>query len=583
MSARTALNGVPPIHALPVELIVSIIHHYAQSDFSVFYAYHDGPPREPPIMNWVALMLVCRRWRNIALNTPRLWRLIHVTADLDLLRLHLARSAPATIDVFFMPPASLVNDAMPILLTEAHRIRTISHCKDIRLAMTKASMRHFLHVGFRMLEYMKPLFSRPLPALETMVIWPTVSAVDRQSAPFDLDLMAERHPQLRKLACSHIRLPSSPTFWSSLRELHLGIRRNVQYPTLVDDILHILASTPQLEILQLPDRYSADPAPHRTTTCALETVVLQHLRIIEFCGRQDSSFVGAILQHILVPVLRRLHLEISVPHDAEVGDLVRQVLLPAARGLISTLDRLHVAANHWWVSMHSEDSDDSPLCRFRLKIHIQSDVTLNRFATAFDVLCHALQDAPLEFLHFRDSCHSRSSVIPQQMWQSFLSTCTSLRTVKFENTNLPCVYSMLDALATPGDSDGALPSCPDKIQIVRPYGVLNSVYSHDLIKHLLDIARARASANRPLQVCLEMAHLQQQYLSRFRDPRIVTVSSFKAHRWLLLALAEQCNFDGRFWDSHHKTRLDDLFDENEWERIDDEMSARRGIATGGLR
>ncbi|RDX51836.1 hypothetical protein OH76DRAFT_1346612, partial [Lentinus brumalis] len=76
-------------------------------------------------MHWAMLMLVCQRWRNIALHTPRLWRVVYVTANLDALKLQLARSCPATIDLFFKPPTSLLKNAMPILLKEAHRIRTI--------------------------------------------------------------------------------------------------------------------------------------------------------------------------------------------------------------------------------------------------------------------------------------------------------------------------------------------------------------------------------------------------------------------------------------------------------------------------
>ncbi len=137
--------------------------------------------------------------------------------------------------------------------------------------------------------------------------------------------------------------------------------------------------------------------------------------------------------------------------------------------LISTLDRLHA----WGVSMHSEDSEYSQLCRFQLKI-IKSAGTLNT------------QDMIRRCISRPSGCAPRVRALPRRPQPL----------VCHPSTNVAELLENLQHLST-----WTLPSCSENIEIVRPYVILNPLYSHDLIKHLVDIARGRASGPPPTDRC----------------------------------------------------------------------------------
>ncbi len=66
--------------------------------------------------------------------------------------------------------------------------------------------------------------------------------------------------------------------------------------------------------------------------------------------------------------------------------------------------------------------------------------------------------------------------------------------------------------------------------------------------------------------------LGRRSLPPFRD--YYSASYFRMHRWLLTALAVQCEYQVPFWDSYHYATLADQFDEDKIERIVNEEKAR---------
>ncbi|KAF9004905.1 hypothetical protein BDZ89DRAFT_921101, partial [Hymenopellis radicata] len=60
----------PPIHQLPVEVLLEIFHLTFEKPYNVFASSRSGP--------WL-LGKVCRRWRQVAWSCPSLWTAFTLT------------------------------------------------------------------------------------------------------------------------------------------------------------------------------------------------------------------------------------------------------------------------------------------------------------------------------------------------------------------------------------------------------------------------------------------------------------------------------------------------------------------------
>lgn len=100
----------PPIHQLPVELLSMVFECLAQVDG--IYVSHS-----------VDIMLVCKHWTAVALNTSALWQTIPERARVGWFAIAFARSKNRPVDIV-TNPTSLLSVA-PLLVKEAHRLRTL--------------------------------------------------------------------------------------------------------------------------------------------------------------------------------------------------------------------------------------------------------------------------------------------------------------------------------------------------------------------------------------------------------------------------------------------------------------------------
>ena len=544
-------DPLPPVHSLPVELVTSIFIVYAKDtehvDASDYFYAGESPgkkEKERFSMHWVGLMLVCRRWRNIGLCTPRLWCYIHVTANSDALRFRLAKSHPSLIDVFFTPAALSNATAMEMLLAEASRIRSISHSEYIPqpLLMHLKNPEHA-----RMLRFIKPLFSHPLPALEDIVIFPysvgdDEHVVDRH---FDLGLTVELHPRIRTFAICSIRLPS-PSSWRYLRVLKLKMFTAVH---LIEDLVCIFSNAPDLEVMVLIGVFvnSAVDYPMRTP----KRTPLSRLRKVALMG--PAAFVGAVLQRIRCPALVLLHVDTHVADKAIVRRFFPTMLLPIARRLISTLHRLYLQMVSWKTTISSSPIGYN-VARFTLDVCHPAPADSNASEPAVDVLCHVLSGAPLRHIELVNYIYP----IPLDAWTRLLTIFTSLRKIVLHKTTLAIVHSLLDALATPVNGR-LLPPQPCTLFIEQPLDMHNTLHSHDLLQHLLNVITSRVDecADCALSVVLDIVH---------PVGRTGTILNFKMHRWLLYAIARKSGSQLDFADWANKMGFGQLYDyeESRW-------------------
>ena len=66
-----------PISKLPVELLSCIFMHSSESNTDECLPFDSSTVRTPLILS-----CVCKHWRNVARNTPRLWARICITSEL---------------------------------------------------------------------------------------------------------------------------------------------------------------------------------------------------------------------------------------------------------------------------------------------------------------------------------------------------------------------------------------------------------------------------------------------------------------------------------------------------------------------
>ncbi|KAM5545886.1 hypothetical protein V8D89_000012 [Ganoderma adspersum] len=148
-------QSVPYISWLPNELLVQVFLLYAEG------ATPTSQRHTPQLakMRWLPLMLVCRHWRDVALASPILWRVVHPASQTQWTTLVLARSAPATIDLTFRDRGSLFMETFKAVSTHVDRLqklRFISFHPDLR----HATLRFLCSaVGFPTLETLEYLIN----------------------------------------------------------------------------------------------------------------------------------------------------------------------------------------------------------------------------------------------------------------------------------------------------------------------------------------------------------------------------------------------------------------------------------------
>jgi len=132
---------VYPVLSLPPEITAEIF---------LRCLLFDTTPRPSPSKAPLLLAQICRQWRQIALDTPALWRSLRCTDEtpVELFRLWLSRSGSLPLDLSLSCPAASHADA----LVEASLLHS-HHWQDVRLELPVASFQKldFRHTSVPML------------------------------------------------------------------------------------------------------------------------------------------------------------------------------------------------------------------------------------------------------------------------------------------------------------------------------------------------------------------------------------------------------------------------------------------------
>ncbi|KAI1793460.1 hypothetical protein LXA43DRAFT_1000840 [Ganoderma leucocontextum] len=278
LDMKTRLNTLTAIGRLPEELLAEILITFVQEHYHPTHRDYPVYSNHPP-PQWIKLTHVCRHWRNIALDTVRLWSHIYLTRA-DALAEFLTRSkaAPLHIDLRYNHSNTSRNiSSLDLIPPVSLRIRSLS--VDAEILRVQAFCKQLT----RPLEHLEKLaLSSPLPHFGFYGPPPAVPFFQTEGLT----------PRLSHLEL--VRLPfrwTDPIFRSSLTTLKVtSPQRNPRHRDRPDvgtttellDILERIA--PRLEVLHLngalPTPNSQDlgpPPPPRSLS-------FPSLRSLRLCG-----------------------------------------------------------------------------------------------------------------------------------------------------------------------------------------------------------------------------------------------------------------------------------------------------------
>lgn len=279
-----------PIYRIPEELLSSI-----------FVAGVCNMGEEDPLLV-ATLMLVCRYWRDVAIDTPELWADICVSPHDSLEKAHrkLARSKSVLLDITinFTPRVDNSSGAMESVIHAMDLIRpALWRARSFRLSVPNKPQAHAALLRCR----------EEAPYLESLCIRVFHSMQeDHYSSPC-LPLFKGHTPRLRSCSFTSFNFNWDRRVVSNLRVLQLGGYWNGSSPS-VGTLLDILRGCPGLEELALRNMSDVDPE-----TC----VSLEHefisTKVVKLPRLTKASFYYAgimrtrmLLSQISFPALESL-------------------------------------------------------------------------------------------------------------------------------------------------------------------------------------------------------------------------------------------------------------------------------------
>ncbi|KAI0716978.1 hypothetical protein C8Q76DRAFT_421150 [Earliella scabrosa] len=485
-SKTPTIVGQTTIYNIPAELVVEVFRMYAISEERPYppHSESDFSPATtctvPTYMSWVRLMLVCRQWREIGLRNPSLWRIISVTSNLQALNYRLARSSPCTIALWINDCPTVNTLAMPLLLEEVHRIRSITHTAGLR---------------YSHLSSIEPLFRASLPALERIAFIPRpdygYSRDDLMPTAYYLGLNETLHPSLKNITACRIVLPHASQFWSKLRTLKVIIDHRRPYA----DIVSILANAPHLEVLELPatmplheHEYMQDWGPGEADSRAPKIVLAKLKRAIV---NGPLGFVTTIMQRFEAPTLDVLCIKTGVPPGTDILESMASLFPPTSRHLrvLDALDSLHAFSSDTGLSIQDPGAEKC----FVLDFFFQTSSGADSLAYTITALCRAFGTTSLQRLILSGSMETRAA--PVTAWSELFATFPALRSLEMQCLPFACTHAALDALSNRAQGGELLDETQytadvrndpvlDSLEIVSE-NTESSLVVHDLIERLL--------------------------------------------------------------------------------------------------
>ncbi|OJT10898.1 hypothetical protein TRAPUB_12582 [Trametes pubescens] len=304
---KSRINGMAFTARLPPEILSDIFTLVAVDYYQARRWHHFGSTHA---YKWITLTHVCRAWREIALNTPRLWSHIVLTQP-NVAKQVLARSkkAPLWLSASLTHTDDQRAETLEVLMKESSRLKELhltgpAHTVQALSAKwrTSADLLETINISsdFRQFD---PASLLPAPPLSSQI--------------FSGQTPKLRHLQIHRIAVDW----SNPLFCNTLRTLIIhAVYDNAPSPGEFSQLLDALEAMPLLETLRLNESIPRMPDDATQLSRNVQrTISLPHLRCIELFS--DAIDSANLLRHISAPP--ELRLTVNGRTERGVADLVR--------------------------------------------------------------------------------------------------------------------------------------------------------------------------------------------------------------------------------------------------------------------
>ncbi|KAH7911724.1 hypothetical protein BJ138DRAFT_1006041 [Hygrophoropsis aurantiaca] len=247
-------------------------------------------------------MLVCRYWKEVAVNTPELWAAItvgpHDSLEKARRRLVRSKSVPLDITINFSPRAENTSGIMEGIVHAMDLIRpALWRARSFRLSVPSRPQAHAALLRCK----------EDAPLLEVLSIRIFHSMQEDHYSTPCLPLFNGRTPRLRSCSFTSFNFGWDKSVVSGLRVLQLGGYWNGFSPS-VDTLLDILRACPNLEEFAVRNMSDVDPE-----TCASLEQEFTGTKVVRLPRLTKASFyyVGImrtrmLLSQISFPALESL-------------------------------------------------------------------------------------------------------------------------------------------------------------------------------------------------------------------------------------------------------------------------------------
>ncbi|KAG8925761.1 hypothetical protein FRC01_009737 [Tulasnella sp. 417] len=213
---RVKHNGVLPIHSLPAELFLQVIHYdlhrFIEHDFSGYYPHVVG------------LSGVCSHWYNLIRDSPPIWTQIHSWDSPDIVGTALQRSSSHLLDIIIyeLGGQEHIQQFLNTILSHRNRWRSLG-------ALGSSSWMSLLTTAL----------DEPAPNLQKIYL------VDQVTTPSndEFDLFGGATPQLKELSLNGVSARWDSTVVHGLKSIDLSW---IHFPS-TNTVLDILSHSPQLQ------------------------------------------------------------------------------------------------------------------------------------------------------------------------------------------------------------------------------------------------------------------------------------------------------------------------------------------------
>jgi len=294
------LNSVTPISHLPAEILSRIFELVLEDERQGEQTH--SLPQKP------RLTQVCSHWREVALDTPKLWSYIDSDYGKAANAAYFTRSKQSPLHVVLKRPAP-ASFGYPgptkwsTIQTEVHKVARESHrLKLFQLRCEDASPAE-----------LSALFSRPAPLLEDLALYPIEAAEESGGDGLEVrgqysttvfaqnghlgNLFGGKAPKLQNLLLSMVALPwASTLFGPQLSRLTLHDLPSQVRPS-AHEVLSLLQRTPQLTHLSIS---SIAPVNVGTPFDDEISVPLNHLTDARL-EAESAWALRKVLSHLVAP------------------------------------------------------------------------------------------------------------------------------------------------------------------------------------------------------------------------------------------------------------------------------------------